>query len=142
MIGLQVLAIVELGFLLAALFSGSIFILVHSLIFTMSCRKVSLLARLLKAIERKCEEYKTRSVKMLAPYKYRLDSDQAVGILHEKVCPICCDEFASGEWIYALECIEDKPKHLFHTKCLNIWSRSSEACPTCRTNFSTLKANT
>lgn len=53
MIGLQVIAIVEMGFMLFILISAGMFILVHTIVYYVSSRKVSLLGKLNRFIERK-----------------------------------------------------------------------------------------
>lgn len=74
MIGLQVIAIVEMAFMLFILISAGSFILIHTIVFYLGCRKTSLLGRLNRFIERKLEEYKTRCVRLLAQFKTRLES--------------------------------------------------------------------
>jgi len=43
------------------------------------------------------------------------------------ICPICLEEFKSGEKVTALLCT-----HEFHSDCLWPWAKEHATCPTCR----------
>eukprot|EP01064_Diplonema_japonicum_P022023 TRINITY_DN3164_c0_g1_i1.p1 TRINITY_DN3164_c0_g1~~TRINITY_DN3164_c0_g1_i1.p1 ORF type:complete len:260 (+),score=62.01 TRINITY_DN3164_c0_g1_i1:60-782(+) len=46
---------------------------------------------------------------------------------HEAVCPVCQDNFVSGETGTELPC-----GHLFHKDCITPWLEAKNSCPTCR----------
>lgn len=93
MIGLQVIAIVEMAFMLFALISIGIIILIHTLVYYLGCRKISLLGKLSRFLDRKLEEYKTRCVRILARFRTRLESEDQIRNLQEEACAICCENF-------------------------------------------------
>ena len=67
------------------------------------------------------------SFKELVPkYKKIRKDDPIVG----ENCPICYDEFRSGEYKRELNC-----KHVFHKKCIDKWLKSNPVCPSCRTDL-------
>ena len=49
-----------------------------------------------------------------------------------EVCPVCLDEFRSGEKIAQCPC-----KHVFHCKCLLQWLQESNTCPMCKQKVKT-----
>lgn len=57
---------------------------------------------------------------------YRKVSDPS-----ETECPICFDNYKTGEYFRKLPC-----EHLFHKKCVDKWFKeTSFSCPICRTDF-------
>jgi hypothetical protein len=42
-------------------------------------------------------------------------------------CTICLEQFIPSDSIYEIKC-----KHIFHSKCLNLWYKRNKCCPVCR----------
>lgn len=49
-------------------------------------------------------------------------------------CPICWDPVEQGEELAVLAC-----SHLFHSECINRWSRIGNSCPLCRRRLSRIQ---
>ena len=53
-------------------------------------------------------------------------------ISDHKTCIICCNDFCKNSTIYKLDC-----GHIFDKNCILEWSRYSDFCPVCRSDFGT-----
>ena len=51
--------------------------------------------------------------------------------LRNEECPICLEPFGH-RCKFNLPC---DPSHIFHKRCLNLWSRKSTKCPLCRKKY-------
>uniref|UniRef100_A0A6B2LUC3 RING-type domain-containing protein n=1 Tax=Arcella intermedia TaxID=1963864 RepID=A0A6B2LUC3_9EUKA len=50
--------------------------------------------------------------------------------LSDKKCPICIEEFTSGDELRHLPC-----GHHFHVPCIDTWLHKSKKCPLCKTHL-------
>ena len=44
-------------------------------------------------------------------------------------CPICCENFKNEDYITYLVC---NIKHIYHSKCIEIWLTKNDTCPLCK----------
>ena len=56
---------------------------------------------------------------------------EAANDLKNEECAICMEPF-DARCKFDLPC---DPRHVFHKKCLNMWSRFSRTCPLCKKTF-------
>ncbi|XP_055323098.1 E3 ubiquitin-protein ligase TRAIP-like [Sitodiplosis mosellana] len=47
----------------------------------------------------------------------------------EVVCAICCEDYNPSDSILSVHC-----GHIFHEKCLTVWTKKSPTCPNCQKN--------
>jgi hypothetical protein len=62
---------------------------------------------------------------LLNTQKYESLTDQEIN--DNKSCVICFEEYKGDNIISKIIC-----KHIFHTKCLNMWIEKNQSCPLCR----------
>ncbi len=67
----------------------------------------------------------------LASYRKLKADDQLV--INKECCPVCFDEYTTGQFKRVLE----KCGHTFHKKCIDKWfvNHPNLECPMCRTNY-------
>ncbi|CAD8058122.1 unnamed protein product [Paramecium sonneborni] len=52
------------------------------------------------------------------------------GLLDDKVCQICLEEYKNDDQVRVTYCT-----HFFHVECVDLWIEKNETCPTCRSSF-------